>query len=149
MVPPPTETPAARWVLSGISLVVVGLLLAPAITGRDSFPISTQPMYAAARPAVETFVTARGVGPTPDSFIELTMHEIADTDDPLVARQRTQAAARGGLIALDDLCRAIVVGVSAERRVSAVEVIEVRVDVADFARTSTSAPRVLTRCERP
>ncbi len=137
-----------RRVLAGISLLVVSALFVPALSGQDSFPLSTQPMYADVRPAVETFVTARGLNATGMS-IALTMREIADTDDPLIARQRTRAAARDGAAELESLCDAIITRLPTGTEIEAVEIIEVRVDVVDFARTGSSESRVLTRCERP
>jgi len=145
---PRAEGLAARRALAGISLLVVSALFVPALSGQDSFPLSTQPMYADVRPAVETYVTARGVDAS-DRSIALTMREIADTDDPLIARQRTRAAARDGAAKLESLCDSIITRLRTGTTIEAVEIVEVRVDVVDFVRTGSRQPRVLSRCERP
>jgi len=68
-----------------ISLVVVALVALPAVTGRDSFPLSSYPMYAEARPAMATFNTAVIIGPD-GNWHRLSLDWIANTDDPLVAQ---------------------------------------------------------------
>lgn len=144
----PTDHMAARRALAGITVLVVCALFAPALSGRDSFPISTQPMYADERPSVERFVTARAADGN-DAPITLTMREIADTDDPLIARQRTRRAVREGDRGISALCRGIITRLPSDTPVDTVEIIEVRVDVVDFARTGASEPTVLARCTRP
>ena len=101
-----SESTTVRRALAAISLIVVAVLLVPAVTGADDFPISTQPMYADVRPERESFVTARGVDGS-GATVALSMRQIARTDDPLIARQRLRDAAAQGPEALDVACQDI------------------------------------------
>src|SRR5215218_6193786 len=79
-----------RWQL----LAAAGLVLAvalPGVTGDDSFPLSTYPMYASDRDRVDTFATAAafdGAGHP----VRLSIAHIAATDDPLIAQSSVAAA---------------------------------------------------------
>ena len=90
--------------LRGISITVIAVLLLPAFSGQDSFPISTHPMYASVRGDTADFVTAVGRS-AEGREVGLDIHEIAGTDDPLIADQRTRSAARTGDVR--ELCSAI------------------------------------------
>ena len=85
------------------TFVVVAAVIAPAIRRVDSFPLSTYPMYASTRLAVATFPTAIGFAAEVER--RLPIEVIADTDDPLIATSRVQAAIDGG--AADALCAEI------------------------------------------
>ncbi len=85
--------------LRALSLLVVGLVFLPAISGGDSFPLSTHPMYASVRSTTAEFVTAVGI--TAEGEVRLSIKEIANTDDPLVAEERTRRTDP------DDLCNQI------------------------------------------
>jgi len=90
--------------LRGISITVIAVLLLPAFSGQDSFPISTHPMYATVRGDTADFVTAVGWS-TEGREVSLDIEEIAGTDDPLVADQRTRSAAQAGDVR--ELCSTI------------------------------------------
>ena len=125
-------------------LVVIGAVLAPAVRDRDSFPLSTYPMYAFVRDREVELGTARAVdaagGP-----VHLSMTQIAATDDPLVAVQRVRDAIVTG--AGEELCVAIL-----RRAPAAAEVVVVteRHDVIDAARGEPSlvASEEHARCAR-
>lgn len=84
---PVTKRSAALTVRvrAAVSVIVVALVALPAVTGRDSFPLSTYPMYADDRPAVATFNTAIDVQSN-GGWDRLTISQIANTDDPLIAQ---------------------------------------------------------------
>ncbi len=84
--PAPRRT--TRRLVTAAALVA---LAAPVVLDRDSFPLSTYPMYSRARSDRSTLVTARGV--TADGVArELTPRLIGDSDDPLVVVGRLRAA---------------------------------------------------------
>ena len=126
---------------------LVAMLLPPLRNPpRDSFPLSTYPMYAHDRADTAIFRTAVGV--TRSGAIErLSLDLIADTDDPLVAQGLLRdAVGRGDGQAL---CNEI-----AERVASAddrgdlvlVEVVEVNLDLDSGEELDR---RVHGRCEVP
>lgn len=83
-------------------MLAIGLLLSPLATTSDDFPLSTQPMFAAARDPLAEFVTARAFDLN-GREIELTIRQIAQTDDPLVAERSLADAVRNdGLSGLCD-----------------------------------------------
>jgi hypothetical protein len=73
----------------------------PAVRGRDSFPLSTYPMYAQTRGDVVSIATVVGVDDRGATH-RLTLRDIANTDDPLVAESAVQRAIRSGQA--DQLC---------------------------------------------
>lgn len=83
---------------------MVLLLFWPAIRNRDSYPLSTYPMYAHNRGDVASLVVAVGFSsegrPAP-----LTLSTISDGDDPLIAQSRLRDAVAGGRA--QELCREI------------------------------------------
>jgi hypothetical protein len=126
--------------------VVVGALLAvlsPAVRDRDSFPLSTYPVYATVRPRTATFATAAGIG-SDGGRRRLTMRTIADTDDPLIAESRVAGAVASGHGG--DLCREI--AGRAPNGVVAVSVVIETHDVVDAAggRPSLRERRVVSTC---
>lgn len=77
------------------SLSVVGLLAvlaAPVVLDRDSFPLSTYPMYARTRGTEVSFVTAQGL--RGDEIVGLSLEAIGRSDDPLVVAGELRAAIR-------------------------------------------------------
>ena len=89
------------------SLTVVGVLaalVAPVVGNRDSFPLSTYPMYARNRSTEVSFVTAQGVR-ADDELATLSLGTIGNSDDPLVVAGELRAAIRRD--EADDRCRTI------------------------------------------
>lgn len=78
-----------------ITAGVVGALVAPVVVDRDSFPLSTYPMYSRARGEVVTFATAQAVGGD-DNVSTLTLAVIGDSDDPLIVAGELRDAIRTG-----------------------------------------------------
>ncbi len=68
-----------------ITLSALLAVLSPAVTGRDSFPLSTYPMYAHHRGETAIFRTAEGLDESGELH-RLSLRLIADSDDPLVAQ---------------------------------------------------------------
>ncbi len=99
-----TRLTRARLALA--SLVAVGAIASPAVTGHDGFPISTQPMYASTRSDTAVFVTAVGVD-SAGAVRRLPTPIIAATDDPLVAVQRSTAASADAARFCTDVARRI------------------------------------------
>lgn len=89
-------------------------VVSPAIRDRDSFPLSTYPVYASARSRTSTLATAFGVG-VDGTERRLTMSVIAATDDPLIAESRVaDAIAAGRAIELcEQIAQRVPVGVIA------------------------------------
>ena len=115
--------------------VVVGtvVLISPALRAHDSFPLSTYPIYASARPREATFVTAHGER-ADGSGHRLSIDVIARTDDPLIAASRLADAVAAGRA--DELCAEI--AARAPSDVVAVVVVRERHDVVDGARGEDS-----------
>ena len=83
---------------------VLAALVAPVVVNRDSFPLSTYPMYARNRSTEVSFVTAQGVR-ADDELTTLSLGTIGDSDDPLVVAGELRAAIRRD--EADDRCRTI------------------------------------------
>ena len=128
--------------------VVVGtvVLISPALRDHDSFPLSTYPIYASARPREATFVTAHGER-ADGSAHRLSINVIARTDDPLIAASRVADAVAAGRA--DELCAEI--AARAPSDVVAVVVVRERHDVVDGARGEDSLLQreQLARCAVP
>ncbi len=78
-----------------VTVVAVGALVAPVVLDRDSFPLSTYPMYARVRGDEVTFATAHAVGPDRERS-SLTLEVIGDSDDPLIVAGELRRAVRDG-----------------------------------------------------
>ena len=89
------------WWRRVVVVVAVLVVVAPALRNRDSFPLSTYPVYASVRPRTQVIDTAVGEG-SDGAERRLTMSMIASTDDPLIAEQRVSSAIDSGRA--DELC---------------------------------------------
>jgi hypothetical protein len=78
-----------------ITVGVVGALVAPVLLDRDSFPLSTYPMYSRSRGDAVTFATAQAVDEA-GSTTTLTLAVIGDSDDPLIVAGELRDAIRDG-----------------------------------------------------
>jgi hypothetical protein len=129
-------------------VVVVGIvvLVSPALRDHDSFPLSTYPIYATARPREATFLTARGER-ADGSASTLSIDVIARTDDPLIAASRVAGAVAAGQS--DELCMEI--AARAPIDLVAVMVVRERHDVVEGARGEESLlhREQLARCAVP
>lgn len=86
-----TKSALRREFRAAITAVTLAALVAPVVFDRDSFPLSTYPMYSRARGGESTLLTARGLD-TDGSPRELTPTLIGASDDPLVVVGRLRAA---------------------------------------------------------
>lgn len=86
--------------------LVIAALVAPVVFDRDSFPLSTYPMYSRTRGDVVAVATANGITAAGDSF-RLSLDAIGDIDDPLIVEALVRDAVRDGPAGTDALCRDI------------------------------------------
>ena len=119
-----------------VTVVVVAAVVAPALRHVDSYPLSTYPMYASARPSRATFATAVGIAA--GEVRRLPIDVIARTDDPLIAQARVQAAIDGGAAAA--LCAEI-----AARAPAGFEAVEVVSEAHDSVDLVAGRPSLLDR----
>ena len=76
-----------------ITAGVVGALVAPVVLDRDSFPLSTYPVYSRTRGEAVTFATAQAVDANGNAST-LTLGVIGDSDDPLIVAGELRDAIR-------------------------------------------------------
>jgi hypothetical protein len=128
-----------RLVFAGVLVAV----LSPLITSRDSFPLSTYPMYAGVGPRLDHFLTVVGVDPAGTAHT-LSLATIARTDDPLIAESLLDQAVRGGRA--DALCAEVAGRVGADA--VSVEVVDELHDVVEKAQGKPSLRdrAVVARC---
>jgi hypothetical protein len=105
-----------------VTALVVLALVAPVLLDRDSFPLSTYPMYSGARGTHSTLVTAYGIDKDGERR-GLTPTLIGASDDPLVVAGRLRAALASDRV--DVRCSEIAQRVS--RRPSLAEVVSIEV----------------------
>lgn len=140
-----------RWSIA--TVLVVAALVAPVALDRDSYPLSTYPMYAEARPREVSLPTAVGVDAGGDTH-RLSLEVIGGSDDPLiVAGDLREAIARGDD---DDRCDEIAQRVADDppdsgQPLVAIEVAVERRDVVAFVRDEDSLVdrTVAARCPVP
>jgi hypothetical protein len=122
-----------RWWPRLVIVAAVVVVVLPAVHQRDSFPLSTYPMYAAARPSVVTLPAAIGIE-ADGRRRYLPMAVVARTDDPLIAASLLRGYIRNGTAGA--LCAQI--AARAPAGVVGVEVVEERHDVDGSARPAAS-----------
>ena len=132
-----------RQVIAVLAIALVAALVWPAPEGRDSFPLSNYPMFAAARPAETSFRTAVGVDPS-GGYVRLSPTDIGGTDQVIQAAATIRQALEDD--DADALCSEIAERISG--RAIAVEVVTERYDtIAWFeGRTEPIERRVHARC---
>lgn len=145
--------PLTAWVRPVVSVAVVALVASPALRQSDSYPLSTYPVYADARPATAELPTAVGVTAGGDR-IRLSPTVIGASDDPLIVADRVADAIAGGRA--DRLCLAIVERAIAERSIArrmaadraglaTVEAVEVVTETVDLVATVAHGAPPLAR----
>jgi hypothetical protein len=138
--------PSSRWASVAVTVAVAVVVASPAIRDRDSFPLSTYPIYAHARGRIATFDTAIGVDES--GLVErLSLQTIARTDDPLIASSFVADAVRAG--DADELCGEI--ASRAGSGVVRIEVVSERHDTIEWLRGEDSLRdrTVHATCEVP
>lgn len=78
-----------------LSVAVFAALWIPVVIDRDSYPVSTYPMYSRARGSEVGFVIATGVDVTGQQQ-RLSLTLIGASDDPLIVAGELRAAVAGG-----------------------------------------------------
>ncbi len=129
-----------------VAVVALPVLRSP---GRDSFPLSTYPMFAAARPPVASFFTAVALDRS-GRQLPLATRAIGGTDEPVHAAVTVQRAIAEGRAA--ELCAEIARRVAAAGPAGAARVEVVRLEVALLGRAAdaAAAPRtVAAACPVP
>ena len=120
-------------------VAVLVALAIPVVLDRDSFPLSTFPMYARTRSSEVALVTAQGVGGD-GRIVALSLETIGASDDPLVVAGELRADVR--LARADDRCRTIADRLEAldpdavdlvdpDARIESVQVVTERHDVVE------------------
>lgn len=109
MTDPSTDSRAARWfgrVLGTVILAVIGVV--PIVLDRDSYPLSTYPMFSSRRTAVEPVHTAVLVG-IDGSTMRLSPTQISGNDEVIIAGQIVYRSIGrdGGAVLCDDIARRI------------------------------------------
>lgn len=135
-----------------ITAAVVLAVAAPVVLDRDSFPLSTYPMYARARSEVVSVVTARLVDEA-GTASRLTLSIIGDSDDPLIVagELRTAIGAGRALERCDEIARRAAGWSELPPGNASIEVVTERHDVAVRADRGDSllARTVHAACEVP
>lgn len=83
---------------------VIVALVAPVALDRDSFPLSTYPMYSRTRGDVVSFATAQAIDADGNEST-LTLRVIGDSDDPLIVAGELRESIRSGRA--DERCQEI------------------------------------------
>ncbi len=84
-----------RWVRRAALVAVPIAVMIPALSGNDSFPVSTYPMYAFRRASTERFQAVLGED-SAGVTRPLPMGLVADTNDTLIAQSLIAQAIRNG-----------------------------------------------------
>lgn len=135
--------PPGRRLRRLVTVVVIAAVLSPAVRDRDSFPLSTYPMYATARGATIEVSTVVGAGRT-GAVHRLSLRVIAATDDPLVAESAVDRAIAAGDAA--GLCAEVAsrVGTNDGRTFDELAVVTEELGVDDYA---AGRPALVRRTE--
>ena len=128
------------------TVAVLVVVLWPAVAGRDSFPVSSYPMYAFERARTDRFETVVGESSAGD-LVPLSIRVIANTDDPLIAEALVANSIRTGTS--DQLCAQVAQRVGPG--IARVLVVEEVHDVVQRAQDSSSVQERVVRatCEVP
>lgn len=117
--------------------LVVLAMLSPLVADRDGLPLSTYPMYAGTRSEVLTLVVASGVASDGEP-VGLSMPEIAETRDPLIAQSFLNDALSTD--SLNVVCREIL-----ERSREVIELVEIAFETRNTVDHVRGEPSLLER----
>lgn len=127
-------------------VVVIGIM--PVLLGRDSYPLSTYPMFSSRRTSIEPVHTVVVVD-TDGTTRRLTPTQISGNDEVIVAAQLVFEAIRrdGGVVLCDDVARRV----SIQFQGFDVEVVTEKYDAIDWyeGRRSAVSRVVHTSCRVP
>jgi hypothetical protein len=129
-----------------VTFAVSAAIVFPVVADRDSFPLSTYPMYSRVRSNEVAFATANGLDASGGRH-RLSLSIIGASDDPLIVAGELRAAIAEGRA--NDRCASIASRASGEDGLVAVEVVIERHDVVALAtgRPSLVDRRVHEHCE--
>jgi hypothetical protein len=126
---------------------VLAALWVPVVIDRDSYPLSTYPMYSRARASEVSFVIATGLDDTGQQ-LRLSLGLIGASDDPLVVAGELRAAVADGRA--EQRCERIAERVrqDGDGRVVTIQVVTERHDVVERVaeRESLLDRKVHARC---
>lgn len=127
-----------------VTAVVIAAMFWPLVSNDDGLPLSTYPMYSGTRSETLTFITASGIDAA-GVRTQLSMTQIAQTRDPLIAQSFLNDAASLGTI--ESVCEDIASRLG-PGPVRGVEVAREVHNVTAFARDRESlvSRRVLADC---
>ena len=122
------------------------VLVSPALRNVDSFPLSTQPMYANDRAATARLATVIGRDASA-APLRLSMRIAAATDDPLIAQSSVARSIRSDRAT--ELCRTVADRIPLRSPVVSIEVVWEKVDVVAMARGAErfGTLEVAARCD--
>lgn len=125
------------WVRRLATVAFVCLLFWPVVRNADGLPLSNYPMYASARSSDVRFVAVSGLDAAGER-LTLSLPEIADTLDPLIAQAfLNDAVSRGDT---DRVCREIASRVGGD-----VVEVEIAAEVHDVVSNTRGEPSLLDR----
>jgi hypothetical protein len=137
---------ARAWITGAVAVAAV---LWPLVHGRDGYPLSTYPMFARPRPALEQ--VDRAVGVRGDERVQLPLR-VVGSDEPMQVVATLGSAIRGGRAA--SLCADIAGRVGRDPELAGVAAVEIATErhdaVAFFASDGDPLPLARTvraRCE--
>jgi hypothetical protein len=144
----PSERTKARVALI---IAVVVVFVVPLVLDRDSFPLSTYPMFSSRRTSTEVVDTAVARTADDSTTWRLDPERIAATDEVIIAAVTVSEAVRDG--SADELCREIAGRVqdNGPDGAAVVEVVTERFDaVTWFEGDRTPIERIVhARCDVP
>jgi hypothetical protein len=118
-----------RLVAYAAAAIVLAAMLGPPLRGvdRDSYPLSTYPMFSRDRGPVSRVATAVGLE-ADDDLHRLDPHLVAGTDEVMLAVQTVSGAVRGGPESTRRLCEQIAGRVAAHPDLDRVVTVVIRVE---------------------
>jgi hypothetical protein len=131
-----------RWrAWTAVALVIVVIGIVPVALDRDSFPLSTFPMFSAHIDRTQSIDTAVGLR-ADGTVVRLTPAQISGTTIVNQAASVVSAAIAGNRS--DDLCAAVAARLGTSTEATAVEVVTERYDAVDwFDGSRTPVDRVV------
>jgi len=113
-----------------VAIGAVVIVAAPAVTGRDSFPLSDYPMFANDRGRESTIATAVGVT-TEGGRTRLSPELIGGTDEPVLAAA-TATRATATTTGAASLCNDIAERAAGREDIRAIEIVTERYDTVAY-----------------
>jgi hypothetical protein len=119
-----------RFLPFAVAIGAVLAVAAPAVLGRDGFPLSNYPMFADDRGRESEVATAVGVTLAGDR-VRLSPELIGDSDEPVLASATAERAV-ASTAGAETLCTAIARRAGGDAELQAIEVVTERYDTVDY-----------------